>query len=66
MSKFKCCECDAIFEEDEADSRREYVGEFWGVPAYEDLMACPNCGSTDMEEYYEEIEEIEEEEDPEE
>ena len=62
MSKFKCTECDEIFDEDDSDSRREFVGEFWGVPAYEDLMACPNCGSTEIEEYIEE----EEEEEPEE
>lgn len=62
MSKFKCYECEEVFDEDDSDTVREYVGEFWGQPSYQNLMACPNCGCTDLEDYYEEVEE----EDPEE
>lgn len=49
--RYKCYDCDEIFDEDDAGSRSECVGEFWGSPAYESYMVCPNCGSDDLEEY---------------
>lgn len=50
--KYVCCECG--YEFDEPRIERDYRGEFWGVPAYEDVCVCPNC-KTD---YIEEKEEI--------
>lgn len=52
MTKYKC-ECGEIFDEDEAETVREYVGEFWGQPSYNNYMVCPNCGSEYFEEYKE-------------
>ena len=51
--RYKCYDCDEVFDEDDAGSRSECVGEFWGAPAYESYMTCPNCGSDDIEEYEE-------------
>lgn len=47
----KCCRCGAIFHEEDADTRKDYVGEFWGMPAYEDIDICPECRSEDLEEF---------------
>lgn len=52
---YRCCNCGREFDEEEARTRYENVGEFWGQPAYMETMVCPSCGS-------DEIEEIEEEE----
>ena len=49
--KYKCYECGHIFNEEEADTRKDYVGEFWGAPAYQDLPICPNCGSEELDEH---------------
>lgn len=51
MSKYKCNDCNCEF--DEPDSYEEYMGEFWGTPAYETFYRCPYCKSDD----YEEVEE---------
>ena len=48
MSKYKCNDCEAEF--DEPDSYRECVGEFWGTPAYDDFPCCPVCKSDEIEE----------------
>lgn len=40
---FKCYECEKLFENPKRVS--ESRGEFWGMPAYEDVYYCPNCGS---------------------
>ena len=61
MRKLKCSECDHVFSEDDAETRKECVGEFWGAPAYMDYNACPECGSTELDEYYENEDEGEEE-----
>lgn len=53
MKKYKCCECGLVFNEDEADTRHDLVGEFWGAPAYMDFTICPKCGSDELEEYIE-------------
>ena len=55
----KCYECGCIFDEDEADERSECVGEFWGSPAYQSFMVCPECGSDEIDDYEEENEEDE-------
>lgn len=60
MAKLKCYECGAIFDEDDAETRRECVGEFWGSPAYESYSICPVCHSDDLEEYEESEEEDDE------
>lgn len=49
--KYKCYECGHVFNEEDADTRKDYVGEFWGAPAYQDLPICPNCGSEELDEY---------------
>ena len=54
MGKIRCYDCGHIFDEDDADSRRYYVGEFWGAPAYDYEAVCPECGSDAIEEYEEE------------
>ena len=48
MSKYKCNDCEAEFNE--PDTYTEYMGEFWGVPAYEEFGCCPVCKSDDYEE----------------
>lgn len=55
---FKCNECGEIFEDPE--QRQEYMGEFWGMPAYETFSYCPNCGSEEFDEYAGEDDEDEE------
>ena len=57
---FKCCECGAVFHEDDAGTYKESRGEFWGEPCYEELMCCPECSCEDIEEYDGEGEEDEE------
>lgn len=56
----KCCDCGCVFDEDDADKRSECVGEFWGSPAYDSYLVCPDCGSDDIEDYEEEESEDEE------
>lgn len=46
----RCYDCGCVFDEEEADEKRECVGEFWGTPAYESYMVCPKCKSDDIEE----------------
>lgn len=60
MRKLKCYDCGEIFDEENADTVSENVGEFWGAPAYMNYNACPRCRSTDLEEYYENEDEGEE------
>lgn len=57
INPFKCYDCGAIFDEDEIVSRSEYVGEFWGSPAYQTVNYCPECGSDYIREYEGEDEE---------
>ena len=47
---FKCRDCGAYFQECEEVS--ESRGEFWGMPAYETMCYCPECGSDDFDEDY--------------
>ena len=51
INPYRCEDCGAIFDEDEIDSRSEYVGEFWGTPAYQTFNYCPECGSDCIREY---------------
>lgn len=57
--KYKCYNCGKIFDEEDSGFKRELVGEFWGAPAYESVMVCPECRSDDLDEYTEEEEEEE-------
>lgn len=38
---YKCLDCGEVF--DEPEKRKEYRGEFWGTPAYEEVRGCPRC-----------------------
>lgn len=49
--KFKCCDCDKEFTEDEAEYRSENIGEFWGAPAYTNVLICPFCGSDEVDNF---------------
>ena len=48
---YKCGNCGRVFSEDKADTRKEFVGEFWGAPAYQNILVCPDCRSDEIEEY---------------
>lgn len=39
---YKCFDCGRIFED--ADVRKEIIGEFWGMPATQEESVCPFCG----------------------
>ncbi|MBR4832409.1 MAG: hypothetical protein IKZ97_07270 [Butyrivibrio sp.] len=54
-----CTECGKIFDEDEAKVVHDHVGDFWGAPAYQDFLECPDCGSDMLEDYREEEEDEE-------
>ena len=45
---FYCFDCGAEFEE--PATQYENQGEFWGAPAWEAFGACPECGSTEIDE----------------
>lgn len=51
MSKMKCSDCGHVFAEEDAETTQEYVGEFWGAPAYQTISICPNCRSEDIDEF---------------
>ncbi len=53
----KCDWCGGIFEYPHVVS--EYRGEFWGMPAYEDIAYCPYCGSSEIDEVQNDDEEDE-------
>lgn len=63
MRKYKCYDCEAVFEEDEIATWQESRGEFWGSPCYETMTGCPFCFSGNIEEYNEEDDEEEDQED---
>lgn len=41
MARFICDNCGREFEE--PITIKESRGEFWGMPAYEDIWVCPYC-----------------------
>lgn len=53
--RFVCNDCGAVF--DDPEIVEEDRGEFWGMPAYEEMCYCPHCGSEDFEECEDEEEE---------
>lgn len=50
MNNYICNDCGSEFNE--PDTHRVYMGEFWGMPAYEELLCCPVCKSDEFEEVY--------------
>ena len=54
LKQYRCNKCKAEFSEHEIKvfTYKEYMGEFWGSPAYETFYEyhCPECGSEDFEE----------------
>ena len=63
MMKWRCLECGKEF--DELKHWKEYHGECFGYPAYEDMAGCPYCYGTDVEEFDEFADEDEESEEDE-
>ena len=67
MKRFKCRNCDALFDEPETESA--CIGEAWGRLISEDYYKCPYCGSYDLdydedgfeEDDFEEEEDVEQE-----
>lgn len=59
MRKLKCLDCDRTFDEEEAETRSENVGDFWGSPAYQTINICPFCRSDEIIEPEEDDEEEE-------
>ena len=53
----RCCDCSWIGEPEELKAVDESRGEFWGMPAYETMYYCPECGSDCVDDYNEEEEE---------
>lgn len=50
MRKMKCFDCGRTFDEEEAETRQENVGDFWGSPAYMTINICPFCRSDEIDE----------------
>lgn len=44
---FRCNECRKAFYH--PHSKSEYVGEWFGFPAYEDFCYCPHCNSDEFD-----------------
>lgn len=57
--KYKCYNCGCIFDEEDAGERQENVGDFWGSPAYQSILVCPECDSDEIDETDEEEDEDE-------
>lgn len=52
--KYQCCNCDSIFDSDEAIRATDFEGsEFWGFVGVEPVtyLACPTCGSGEIQEH---------------
>ena len=60
MKLFRCNDCGHEF--DIPDTEREYLGEFWGTPAFENVAVCPMCRSDEFEEINDDREDEEREE----
>lgn len=53
----KCLDCDWTGDPLELKRSEEYRGEFWGMPAYETVYCCPECGSDNIDDFTEDDEE---------
>lgn len=66
MKKYKCKNCEAIFTEEEADSKMINLEVEYGVShLFTDshninIMCCPKCNTEELEEIYIDFDEIEE------
>ena len=49
--RYICCNCGKMF--DKLDYIQEYMGEFWGTPAYDWFPVSPCCGDD-----YEEVADV--------
>ena len=64
----RCDRCGEIFSEDDAGRKKVCMEDYYGVGSmfpdrhYKTFLICPNCGSEEIDEYYE-CDEDEEEED---
>lgn len=47
---YVCNDCKSVFDEDDAVSKSEDVGEYFGSPSYRSYDVCPHCESYDIEE----------------
>ena len=45
-----CTNCREYFQEEDAGTDKELLGEYWGAPAYREYATCPWCGSDQIEE----------------
>lgn len=51
MIKYFCTNCGECFSETQADTHKELIDYFAGYGnLYEHYIACPECGSTDVDE----------------
>ena len=47
MAGFRCNDCGSLFQyPHRVDEDR---GEYWGMPAFEPMYYCPDCGGDDFE-----------------
>lgn len=52
MADYKCTNCGRLLDAQDLKEMRDYMGEFWGTPAYETFNVCPYCGSEELDKYY--------------
>ena len=45
-----CADCQQFFEEEDAVTGKELIGEYAGAPAYKEYVICPHCGGDQIEE----------------
>ena len=63
MMRYICADCGAIFDKNEARYEEVCMEDYYGVGNlfpdrhYNTFMICPECGSEDVDDYYEEDEE---------
>lgn len=57
----KCMSCGEEFEY--PATVRDYRGEYWGAPCWENIGVCPHCGGDDIDYDYYEFDDEEEEDD---
>ena len=48
MEKWKCEDCEQVFDATELKHEKECIGEYWGAPAYREYDVCPHCGSEEL------------------
>ena len=48
--KMICNNCGEVFDDEDLTYEKEYVGECWGQPAYQEVAIPPCCGEYDCRE----------------